>query len=253
MRRSLVIALLASVAAFGSASAQVRWTIDPKASLAWWQMDPHLNHLWATTCPQEPSWRPGEGRSAGWYIDAILHASKTGFANTSDTINVPLYPRHKVRSVCAEAVHGQVLAPESGSWRGARAQVTVQADALITGENMRDAFARKAVLETMRYPEIQFTLDSVGAVTQHGDTLHATAYGRFALHGVTKPVSAAVRGWPEAGGMRMLAKFHVPAESLIDDYGMSSYALGLGVGTKIWYDLFMGVDLLLRREGGGND
>jgi YceI-like protein len=253
MRRSLVMALLGSVAVLGAASAQVRWTIDPKASLAWWQMDPHLNHLWATTCPQEPSWRPGEGRSAGFYIDAILHASKTGFANTSDTINVPLYPRHKVRSVCTEAVHGQLLQPTGGSWRGARAQVTVQADALITGENMRDAFARKAVLETMRYPDIQFTLDSVGGVSEHGDSLHATAYGVFSLHGVTKPVSAAVRGWPEAGGMRVLAKFHVPASSLIDEFGMSSYALGLGVGTRIWYDLFMGVDMLLRRDtGGGN-
>jgi polyisoprenoid-binding protein YceI len=117
---------------------------------------------------------------------------------------------------------------------------------------MRDAFARKAVLETLRYPEIQFTLDSVGGLSQHGDTIRATAYGVFSLHGVTKPVSAAVRGWPEAGGMRVLAKFHVPAASLIDEFGMSSYALGLGVHTRIWYDLFMGVDLMLRREGGGN-
>ncbi len=259
MRRSVVMALVAcfAVLAGGAASAQTRWTIDPKTSLAWWQMDPHLNHLWATTCPQEPSWRPGEGRSAGWYIDAMLHASKTGFANTSDTINVPLYPRHKVRAVCAEAVHGQVLAPESGSWRGVRGKVTVRADALITGENMRDAFARKAVLETTRYPEIEFTLDSLAQVSQHGDTVRAMAFGVFSLHGVTKPVSAAVRALPEAdGGMRVLAKFHVPASSLIDEFGMSSYALGLGVGTRIWYDLFMGVDMVLRREGsargGGN-
>jgi polyisoprenoid-binding protein YceI len=252
MRRSLVLVLLTSVTAFGAAAAQVRWTIDPKASIAWWQIDPHLNHLWATTCPQEPSWRPGEGRSAGWYIDQMLHASKTGFANTSDTINVPLYPRHKVRSVCTEAVHGQVTAEGgSGSWRGVHGQVNVQADALVTGENMRDAFTKKAVLETLRYPEIRFTLDSLSGTTQRGDTLRATAFGVFAVHGVTKPVTAAVRAWPDAGGMRVLAKFRVPAASLTTDFGMSKYALGLGVETRIWYDLFMGVDLLLRREGSG--
>ena len=251
LRSSLTLALLGSVAALGTASAQVRWTVDPKASLAWWQIDPHLNHLWATTCPQEPSWRPGEGRSAGWYIDQMLHSSKTGFANTRDTINVPLYPRRRVRSVCAEAVSGTVSAPASGGgWRGTRAEVTVRADALISGENMRDAFTRKAVLETTRYPEIKFTVDSLSDATQQGDTVRATAFGVFTLHGVSRPMTAQVRAWPDpAGGMRVLGKFKVPTAELTADYGISNYALGLGVHTRIWHDLFMGVDLLLRREG----
>jgi len=41
-------------------AAQTRWVIDRKTSLAWWQMDPHYEHLWATTCPADPSWQPGE-------------------------------------------------------------------------------------------------------------------------------------------------------------------------------------------------
>jgi len=250
MPRSLVVALLGSVAVLGPLSAQTRWTVDPKASIAWWQIDPHMNHLWATTCPQEPSWRPGEGRSAGWYIDQMLHASKTGFANTSDTINIPLYPRHRVRPVCAEAVHGEVTAAEAGSWRGVRGEVNVQADALVTGENMRDVFAKRAVLETARYPEIRFTIDSLAGTTQHGDTLRGTAFGEFSVHGVTKAVSAAIRAWPEAGGMRVLGKFRVPASALTNEFGMSKYALGMGVELRVWYDLFMGVDLLLRRQQG---
>ncbi|HYT70311.1 MAG TPA: YceI family protein [Gemmatimonadales bacterium] len=249
----LISLLVACVAAVAAAPAQTRWTIDPKASLAWWQMDPHLNHLWATTCPQEPSWRPGEGRSAGWYIDQMLRPSKTGFAAVSDTVHIPLYPRHKVRSVCPDAVvEGEVMAQDTARWQGIRGQVTVKGEALITGENRRDAFARKAVLETTRYPEIRFTVDSlVGVTRQSGDTLRGTAVGVFSLHGVTKPVGAAFRAWPEAGGVRVLAKFHVPASSLVGEFGLSNYSLGLGVGTRVWKDLFMGVDLLLRPEGSG--
>ena len=66
--RVLAAAALCALAAH-DAQAQSRWTADKRASLAWWQINPHLNHLWATTCPEEPSWRPGEGRSGGWVID----------------------------------------------------------------------------------------------------------------------------------------------------------------------------------------
>jgi len=38
------------------------------------------------------------------------------------------------------------------------------------------------------------------------------------------------------------------ASTLTTDYELSKYALGLGVGARIWQDLFMGVDLLLHRE-----
>src|SRR5882672_8525183 len=45
-----------------AAHAQMRWVVDSRSSLAWWQVSPNLNHLWATTCPGDSSWRPGEGR-----------------------------------------------------------------------------------------------------------------------------------------------------------------------------------------------
>jgi hypothetical protein len=35
---------------------------------------------------------------------------------------------------------------------------------------------------------------------------------------------------------------------MVEEYGISSYALGLGVGVRIWQRLFMGADLLLRRN-----
>ena len=246
--RSWVAALLLLLGAHAYAHAQTRWTIDPKASLAWWQVNPHLSHLWATTCPEEPSWRPGEGRSGGWVIDRAFRPPKQGYAAVSDTTNVPLYPRPRVRSVCTEAVSGEVVVADQAQWRGVRGQVVVKAAALVGGEERRDAYARQAILETTRYPDIKFRIDSLVNVTRRGDTIIGTAVGMFTLRDVTKPVTASVRGYPAAGGVRVLGKFSIKAEDLVPEYGMSKFALGLGVGARVWIDLFMGVDLVLRSE-----
>jgi YceI-like protein len=249
-------AILAGLVAAGAgAPAQTRWLVDSKLSLAWWQMSPHLNHLWATTCPEEPSWRPGEGRSGGWVISknlrSVYSSGTTGDQNVADTINVPLYPRAKVGTVCTEAVAGELIVSDTTRWQSVRGVVVVKGAELISGEHRRDAYARNAVLQTSRYPDIRFTIDSVVNVTRQADTLSGTAVGVFTFHGAAQPMMATVRSWPEAGGRRVLAKFRIPAKRLTKDYGLSKFALGLGVGTKIWQDAFAGVDVLLRSEAPG--
>jgi hypothetical protein len=224
------------------AQAQARWTVDPKMSLAWWQMNPHMNHLWATTCPQEPSWRPGEDRNAGWYMRNMIGASAL------DSVNVPLYPRYAARDVCADAVRGEVETPDTVTWRGVRGEVVVKADQLVSGQPQRDKFARDGVLEAQAHPEIRFAIDSLVGVARLGDTLSGSVMGVFTLRGVSRPSVASVRMWPEAGGLRVVAKFNILAKSLVEDFGMSAYALGLGVGLRIWHHLFMGVDLVMRSE-----
>lgn len=144
--RLLGSVLVVGVTFAGLAHAQFRWTVDTKSSLAWWQISPHMNHLWATTCPQEPSWRPGEGRTSGWYISRWLRTPAAGDLSVADTVNVPLYPRYAARDVCTEAVHGEVVATDTLSWRSVRGQVVVNAADLITGHGQRDAFTRKAIL-----------------------------------------------------------------------------------------------------------
>jgi hypothetical protein len=233
-----------------NAQAPIAWTVDRKASLAWWQVNPHFNQLWATTCPDDPSWQPGEGRSSGWTVNPALHRPKTGYAGVSDTVHVPFYPRGTVRAGCREALEGRVLLPDTVTWRGAHGEVAVRLDSLVTGENMRDVYSRKSVLETTRYPYVRFTLDSLVDVTREGDTVRGTAIGVVSLHGVAKPLNAAIRSWREAGGTRVLARLRVPAPSLFHEFGISNYAL-FGVGTKLWKDFFMGVDLLLRPEATG--
>jgi polyisoprenoid-binding protein YceI len=232
------------------AQAQARWTIDEKSSLAWWQISPHMNHLWATTCPQEPSWRPGEGRSTGWMISRWLRSPVDGDLSVEDTVHVPLYPRYEARDVCTEAVRGRVTVADTVTWSGVRGEVVVKADQLITGQDQRDEFARNALLEVSKYPEIRFRIDSLVNVTRQADTLSGSAVGLLSLHGVDRPMTAAVRAWPEGGGVRVTGRFRVPAIALTREFGLSSVALGLGIGVRIWRDLFMGVDVLLRAPTG---
>jgi hypothetical protein len=242
---SLAGMLVGLVIAVADAQAQIAWTVDRKASLAWWQVSPHLNHLWATTCPQEPSWYPGEGRSSGFNIRPL--PPKSGYANVPDTVHVPLYPRYQVGVVCSEAVAGRVHLPDTVTWRGARGEVTVRADALVTGEAMRDVIMHR-VMETTQFPEIQFTLDSLVGLTKQADTLSGSAVGTLTVRGVQQPATAVVRAFPEAGGMRVLAKWRVPATTLQLELIPKLRYLGLGVNTLIWQDFFMGADLVFRPD-----
>jgi hypothetical protein len=248
MRRHATL-LLGSLllAAPAAAPAQTRWVVDTKSSLAWWQVSPHLNHLWATTCPGDSSWRPGEGRSSGWYINPKLKPPKTGFANVDDTVHVPMYPRTIVYPLCVEAVKGEVTTPDTVHWRGVRGKVSVVGDALITGEMMRDVLAHQ-VMQTSQYPDIVYTVDSLTNITHSGDTLKATAVGSLTFQMKPYPLNAQVRAFHDAGGMRVLAKMRVPARALLE-WTPKLHYLGLGVNTNIWHDFFMGVDAVFRPAG----
>jgi polyisoprenoid-binding protein YceI len=252
-RRSFAPILLAALlAAASTATSQTRYTVDPIRSLGWWQVDPHMNHLWAITCPEEPSWRPGEGRSAGWSIGSALQTSQ-GYAAVSDTTEVPLFPRYEVLPLCTEVVRGEVLVSDTVRWQGIRGHIAVQAGALVSGDDRRDRFAREAILETSRFPEIRFVIDSVVGVRRQGDTLRGTAVGSLSLHGRTQPATGRVEAWHEPDGLRVLARIRFPAKELSKEFELSTLALGLGVQTDIWKHVFVGVDLILRGEPKGRD
>ena len=225
-----------------AARAQARWTVDSKSSLAWWQVSPHLNHLWATTCPGDSSWRPGEGRSSGWYINPKLKTPRTGYANVDDTIHVPMYPRTLVYPMCVEAIKGEVVAPDTVHWSGVLASITVTGEALVTGEAMRDLMMHQ-VMQTAQFPEVFFSLDSLSGLTRHGDTLMASALGTMTLRNTPVPIVAKVKAFHDGGGMRVLAKWRMPARGLLVLTPKLHY-LGLGVNTNIWHDFFMGADIV---------
>lgn len=247
MSRYMLLLGFIVLAAPGAARAQGRWSVDSKSSLAWWQVSPNLNHLWATTCPGDSSWRPGEGRSSGWYINPRLKLPKTGYAAVDDTVHVPLFPRSTVYPLCVEAVRGEITTPDTLHWRGVRGTIAVKGDALITGEMMRDVLMHQ-VMQTSSFPEIVFTVDSVTSPRQDGDTLRGTAVGTLTVRGIATPTTAQLRVFHDAGGMRVLSKIRMPATALLE-LTPRIHTLGLGVSTNIWHDLFMGTDIVLRPEG----
>lgn len=232
--------LVSSLAAQGGGA---KWVVDHKTSLAWWQVDPHYEHLWATTCPADSSWQAGEGRDAGVYVNYSTRP-KTSAAGLSDP-RIPLFPREIVHANCRTAVRGEVTAGDTVRWRGVRGSVTVIADSLFTGLGFRDAFGRRAVLETGRYPTITFTIDSLADV-QPGDTLRAVALGTFELRGVRRATRAPLVAWREPTGLRVRAQFSMPALALTDEFKMSKMALGMGVVMRRWNTVHMGVDIILR-------
>jgi hypothetical protein len=233
----------------GRAHAQQTLTVNQPMSLAWWQVNPHLNHLWATTCPSDPSWRPGEGRSMSWAQQFLTMRSKTGYANVKDTI-IPLYPRRRARSLCESAVSGSITASDTADWTGVKGTIAIQVEKLTTGVDMRDRYARESILNTKAYPNVKFTIDSLSHLTKaRGDTLVGTVYGVLELHGVSHPASAPLKTWREPAGRRVTAKFMLPAGDLTDVYNMSKYSLGLGVGGVVWDEIWLGVDVILKPTG----
>lgn len=244
-----VLVTLAFVGPAPAQTGQFRLAVDPRSSLAWWQVNPHLSHLWATTCPQDPSWRPGEGVSSmNWATELLKMRSSKGHAAVKDTV-IPLYPRRRVRSICTQAVSGEITAADTVTWRGVRGLITVRADELVTGLDMRDEYARKAILQTSQFPEITFAIDSLGSLQTKGDTLRGNALGTFTTRGFPQPMNAQLKAWHEGGGLRVQARFFMSAHDLPEKYGISKLVLGIGAAGTLWDELHMGVDVVLVPAG----
>ena len=245
--RVLQIAFILGIAGTTPSSAQ-EWTIDPKTSLAWWQINPHLGHLWATTCPEDESWQPGESRGSDARVNKATR-KEVSIVN-DDEPRIPVYPRDKVTPVCSEAVSGAIAIADSVRWTGVRGIISVRMSALYNGMEMRDEFARRAVYSTAEFPEVRFYMDSLVNV-RRGDTLRADAVGKFEFRGVRTAVSVPLEAWHEGRGLRVQGRFSFPAKELISVYHVSPFTLGLGLATHIWKTIHMGFDVVLRSGGGG--
>jgi hypothetical protein len=247
MRTRWCLLLGCVTASAAPALAQVRYEVDQRSSLAWWQIDPNYGHLWASTCPEDPNWQAGEGRTPGSRVDFKTRKKHVASASKSRVRDVPMYPRLDVYDVCRTAVRGGLLTPDTITWKDARGEVIVLPDSLDTGLEMRSLYARKAIFETHKHREIRFVLDSIGAI-QPGDTIRAVAYGVWQLHGVHAPVAAPIKAWRVAEGMRVQVQWDFPAEQLTDIYKMSKMALEMGTSLGRWNTVYMGVDMILRRS-----
>jgi hypothetical protein len=246
LRLVLLLFLCAGLHVGAPVRAQVRLAVDPGASLAWWQVSPHMGHLWATTCPQDTNWYAGGAHSPEYRyrLDKDPMHGHMSSAKAMAEAPIPLFARPTASANCAPAVRGEVVANDSSGWQNLRGLIVVEAQALTTGERQRDDFARKRVLQTDEFPNIRFTIDSLTSV-QTGDTITAIALGIFELHGVKQPWAVPIKAWHERLGLRVTGKWSFPAPNLVSVYQFSKFPLGLGVGMQIWKWIHMGFDVVL--------
>jgi polyisoprenoid-binding protein YceI len=242
MKTILRVLALVGLAAPAVANAQTTlYKLDEDRSLVWWQIDPHFSHLWASSCPSDPSWQPGEGHSAGYYIS---YATRPHMKQTHEhETRIPLFPRKTVRPNCRHATKGQFTT--NADFSNFKGYVLVSPDSIETGADHRNAFTHKYVYSTAKYPNIRFAIDSLSNVQMDGDSITATAVGVFEFRGVTTPLRIPVDGLKADNTIRVRGKFAMPAQQLHEKYGVSSTALGAGIGLKLWDTLYMGVDLIL--------
>ena len=174
--RLLVLgALAAAISPVPALGQSASYSIDGTRSLVWWQIDPHFGHLWATTCPKDASWQPGEGHSGRYSIN---YKSRPKYRLTKESeIRVPLFPRDTVRANCGRAVSGTFATTDVRRFAGFKGAVKVLSDSIINGSDVRDNFAYKYIYSTAKYPTINFVIDSVTSVAFSGDTVNAIAVG----------------------------------------------------------------------------
>ena len=248
--RSWLFGLVASILWLQPVSAQTSttYTVDQDRSLAWWQIDPHYGHLWASTCPDDPSWQPGEGHSPGYYIN---YATRPKIKTTKVAEKkIPLFPRRTVRPNCRHAVSGSVTTTDASALANVKGMIVMLSDSLETGADHRNAFSRKYVFNGAAYPAVKFTIDSISGVTAAGDTTSAVAIGIFELRGVRHPTRVQITSVKTPQGLRVRGMFAMPAAELEHTYGVSKVAMGGGVGLSLWDTLFMGFDLIMVPSGG---
>ncbi|HUP90345.1 MAG TPA: YceI family protein [Longimicrobiales bacterium] len=243
-RRFILLGLVAAFAPLHTARAQqTTYVVDHYRSLVWWQLDPHFGHLWATSCPNDPSWMPGEGHSQGYNTHV---KNKPKIRTTKEAAGVyPLFPRDTVRANCKGTVSGTFTTSDAKRFSQLKGMVQVSMDSVINGSDARDLFAHKYIYSAAKYPTTTFTVDSLTNINFVGDTVNAVAVGTWVFRGVESPTRVQVQGVRDPSGLRVRGLWAFPAKDLTQKYGISRTALTMGVGAKLWDTVFMGLDFIL--------
>ncbi|MSR06378.1 MAG: hypothetical protein EXR93_04805 [Gemmatimonadetes bacterium] len=220
------------------------YTVNEPYSLAWYQINPHTSVLWATTCPGDPFWRPGESRSSAGGTRGLA-PPRSGTANVKDSV-IPLYRRPAARPYCANAVHGSISAEDTVTWRGLKGTISIEPDSLFSGLALRDRTASREIFNTYMWHTISFTIDSLTQIVP-GDTMRAVAYGVFHFRDVQAPTTALIQVWREPPGLRVTSRLDMIPVDLVEAYGVSIHPVRLGIQSGGWSMIHFGVDMILNR------
>jgi len=220
-----------------------RLKVDSSTSLAWYQVDPHTSLLWATTCPDDPHWRPGDSRHSGWDTRG-MPTPKSGAARVSESV-IPLYQRDVARPVCKNAVSGEIIADDTVTWRGLHGTIKIDPTKLESGLDLRDRTAVRTIFQPWLWPNIRFVIDSAGDL-QGRDTLQGNLYGTFFFRNVEKPDKAQFKAWREAAGLRVMARLEMLPVDLVEVYGVGLENMRLALMPGMWRMIYFGVDAVVK-------
>ncbi len=235
-------AVLLFVSTVTPAVAQVRYVIDPGATLSWYQANPHTSLVWGTTCPADPFWRAGESRNEPGGTRGLA-LPKVGMAMIKDSI-IPLWQRARASRVCTHSVRGEFIAQDTVNWTGITGTIIIQPDSFYSGLMSRDRLARSDVFGLPVYPEIKFVVDSVTDVVTT-DSTRGFAWGTFFFRNVQMPEKAPIRIIRDPLGLRVAARVWMIPTDLIEVYGVSIHNVRLGMSSGTWAAIHFGVDAIL--------
>jgi hypothetical protein len=211
---------------------QRTWKVDPGRSRAWYLIQPHYGHLFASTCRYD--YDQGSVNLKG--------SSPNGLHSGPGRL-------------CANAILGEITAENPTTWLKARAAIVVILDSLVGPSPSRDHHLKTQILHTEKQPVAKFVFDSLVKMVP-GDTVKAVVAGTVELNGVPKPVLAPATIWFQAdGSLRVNAEVGLHPRAPVNDYQFKRQWIGLG--WFMWNTLTFGVDLLLRESaastnGAGN-
>jgi YceI-like domain len=233
--RVLLFALCLTIPVSGVAQTTQRtWKVDTSRSRAWYLIQPHYGHLYASTCRYD--YELGSQNLKG--------SSPNGLHSGPDP-RKGLSPAGTGQS-CANAIVGEISAENPNTWTKARASIVVSLDSLVGPSASRDHHLKTQILHTEKQPVAKFVFDSLVKMVP-GDTVTAVVAGTMELNGVPKSVLAPAKIWFEPdGSLRVNAEVGLHPRALVNDYKFERRWIGLG--WFMWTTLTFGVDLLLRES-----
>jgi polyisoprenoid-binding protein YceI len=129
--------------------------------------------------------------------------------------------------------------------RGVRGWVEAPVESLKTGDRKRDKDLNKS-MESSKYPNLRFDLNSITAKQSAGDSMPVTLHGTLNIHGVTRRLD--LPGTIEFKGETARVRTDFPLN--LKEYGIGGLSKMLGI-LKMHENIEVHVDVVFQLGGSG--
>ena len=149
------------------------------------------------------TWTVGGDSEAGYRVHEVLNGSDVSVTGRTDSVTG------------SATVDGSAIT---------KAEITVQVADIATDSNQRDSYFRDSAMDAAAFPTATFALTEpvAAAVPSGSGTTKVEATGNLTLHGVTKPVTAALEVGLNGDGVDISGSIPIT----FSDYGVQAPNLG---------------------------